>query len=239
MRILEGLGRKGFPPLTPEPLRPMPSDTCRDIAYDVIAISRTYGSRGSVVGKLVAERLNYTFLDKEIFEHIVEHSGAPTHRVQRYDEKPDQIWSIVREMFDSTFTHSRYVHALVKALRQIGERGHVVVVGRGAQFAIPTSFKVRVIAPLELRAHRMMEEDGLSLEAEIKHVKQADAGREQFLKAVFRKDARDPELYHLVINTGMLSLEDAADLIICGVHTAQCHEHNIKHVDAGQLSRDR
>jgi cytidylate kinase len=40
-----------------------------------------------------------------------------------------------------------------------------------------------------------------------------DRGRERYLKKYFNADANDPLLYHMIINTGLVSYDDAAKLI--------------------------
>ena len=41
----------------------------------IITISREFGSGGRTVGKLLAEKLNYKYYDKEIIEEIAKESG--------------------------------------------------------------------------------------------------------------------------------------------------------------------
>ena len=44
-------------------------------------------------------------------------------------------------------------------------------------------------------------------------VHQEDLGRRRYFKRYFNKNDNDPLLYHLVINTGLVSLDDAARII--------------------------
>ena len=45
------------------------------MGYDIITISREFGSGGRTIGKEVAKRLNIPCYDQEIIEKIAEESG--------------------------------------------------------------------------------------------------------------------------------------------------------------------
>ena len=58
------------------------------------------------------------------------------------------------------------------------------------------------------------DRDGLEGEAAVKHMKQMDERRRTYLRRHYDIDLTDARLYHLTVNTGLLGLDGAADLVV-------------------------
>jgi cytidylate kinase len=111
----------------------------------------------------------------------------------------------------------RYIAALREIIEQLAERGDIVLVGRGGQAVLagrPDTLHVRVACPVEERARRVSERDGQPLDEARVRVRHSDEQREAWHQKYFEIDYRAPYHYHLVVNTGLLSDEDAADLVV-------------------------
>ena len=54
---------------------------------NVITIGRQYGSAGHAIGALVAEKLGYTFYDKQLVEIAAKNSNISDETVKHIDEK--------------------------------------------------------------------------------------------------------------------------------------------------------
>jgi cytidylate kinase len=97
----------------------------------------------------------------------------------------------------------------------------MVIVGRAGQAilrGLPGVLHVRVIAPLEDRIRRLREQ-GISGISEIKlTIAERDRASAAYLKRFFGVSWDDPALYHLVLNTGLLDYDLAAEIV---VHAAQ------------------
>ena len=55
--------------------------------------------------------------------------------------------------------------------------------------------------------------EGISRKEAAERIRQEELGRERYLKQNFREDVHNPLLYHLVINTDLVTPDDAVDLI--------------------------
>lgn len=73
---------------------------------------------------------------------------------------------------------------------------------------------VRLVAPLEMRIRRHQVRAGLDATEAREQVLARDRASAEFVKRYFDVDAADPGLYDLVINTGKLPLDAAADMIV-------------------------
>jgi cytidylate kinase len=98
--------------------------------------------------------------------------------------------------------------------------GHVVIVGRGGQVLLADKrdvLHIRVVAPLELRVAYVARREGLDLDAAHKRIQAKDRARTRYMKTQYHCNHEDPHLYDLVIDTAVLDLDSAVDLICLAV----------------------
>lgn len=176
----------------------------------VITISRQLGSLGTTLGRQVASRLGYRLVHREIINQAARIAGAPDMALATIDElgllgiEPDQD------------RQAAYLQAVNAVIRDLATQGDVVIVGRAGQAILsshPWVFHLRVIAPFETRIRRIVEAHGVSLEAARAQIEDSDGYRAQYLQRFYHIDWQDPGLYHMTVNTGMMSLGLAAKLI--------------------------
>ncbi len=89
--------------------------------------------------------------------------------------------------------------------------------GRGGQVLLrdyPTALHIQIVAPRSYRLQVIMERYGLDRRAAQHRLRASDRARFDYLRRYHDADWLDPTLYHLVLNTGRLAVETAADLIV-------------------------
>ncbi len=94
--------------------------------------------------------------------------------------------------------------------------GHVVIVGRGGQVLLADKrdvLHVRVVAPLEQRVAYVVRREGLDPEAARRRVQAKDQARTRYMQTQYQSQHEDSHLYDLVIDTAVLPLDNAVDLI--------------------------
>ena len=109
-----------------------------------------------------------------------------------------------------------YHEALRQVVAEAAERGRVVIVGRGAQVLLAGRRDVlhaRVVAPLEQRVTYVMRREGLGEAAARARIQRKERARARYLQAYHRREPEEAHLYDLVLNTGVLSLDDAVELL--------------------------
>lgn len=102
---------------------------------------------------------------------------------------------------------------LESVVLQYALAGGVTLVGRGANVLlrmVPGVLRVRTVAPLELRAQRICNHEGLSLDRARRLATVVDQQRRSYVAHVFGTDWGSPLNYDIVLNMGRLSLEQAA-----------------------------
>jgi CMP/dCMP kinase len=120
-----------------------------------------------------------------------------------------------------------------EAIRYAHQKGNIVILGRGGQILLkdqPDVFHVRIVAPLESRVSRLcqqteqyekpLQEDPADWARKL--IQERDAASAEYIKYFYQADWADPLLYHLVLNTGKVNIEQAVQLI--DTHYSACLE---------------
>jgi cytidylate kinase len=116
-----------------------------------------------------------------------------------------------------------YVRMVGLVIRGLAHEGDVLLVGRGAQVLLrnhPGALHFQIVAPLAYRTRVVMERFGLDRRAAQVRVRANDRARFDYVRRYHDVEWLDPTLYHLVINTGRVSIDTAADLIIAAQQAA-------------------
>jgi cytidylate kinase len=109
------------------------------------------------------------------------------------------------------------IEQTTETILRLVELGSVIIVGRAANVVtakMPDVFHVRLVAPLEKRVERAQEFLEVSARRAREYCEREDLGRRRYLKKYFKADINDAQLYHLVVNTGWVSCEQAARIIV-------------------------
>jgi cytidylate kinase len=206
-RSLEAEGQR------PPPVR------VEEIAYGpCLLLSRECGSGGDEVARMVAEQLGWHVFDRDIVEEIAQRAHVRQQLVESVDEHVRARWreQLHRTHKGESIARDTYLYYLREVLLALGHHGDVVIVGRGARYLLPPecAVGVRVIAPLKWRASHWTETQGGSFTEALDRVQQCDDDRTEFIRKAFGHEAGLPLDYDLVLNTGRLSIEKAAQVVL-------------------------
>jgi cytidylate kinase len=78
----------------------------------------------------------------------------------------------------------------------------------------PTALHVRLDAPRKQRLARMLEWEHTTEDAAGRLMDSTDRAWLSYVRYFYKADARDPSLYHLLMNSVVLSLEACTELIV-------------------------
>lgn len=207
----------------------------------VVTISRQFGSNGAEVGKLVAQSSGLLYIDHEIIEGVANRLGVNSLLVEQQDEhttgslghvmeavassSPFNVnYSSLRSLFnpaakDKSSQRSQemaYLRLTQRFIVETAAQGNAVIIGRGAQFLLqgfPRTLHIYIFAPMDVRIKNVMSSFRLGRKEAEQLIEQRDDAHDSYLRHHYGSDGRQPELYHLLINTGLFSCELAADLI--------------------------
>jgi CMP/dCMP kinase len=121
-----------------------------------------------------------------------------------------------------------YVRMVGLVIQGLAREGNVLLVGRGAQVLLknhPTALHIQVVAPFAYRVSVIMERQGLNQRAAQSQVRASDRARFDYVRRYHDADWMDATLYHLSLNTGLLTVPIAVELIIA-THEAMTRSPN-------------
>lgn len=198
----------------------------------MVCVSHATGSFGEEIGKQVAERLDYLYVDEEIVAGAAVQGGLEPRDIADEESRKSfasRVLEVLAEGGGDAWTLGTGVSAAMESLRpadvralvretvvQTAARGKVVIVAHAASYAIepgPSQLRVLVTASPKTRTQRVSAKEALDEAQAQSLVKDSDAGRRDYLKRFYGVDRESPTDYDLVINTDILSPELAADII--------------------------
>jgi cytidylate kinase len=201
--------------------------TCR-----VVCISHATGAGGEEVGRLVAERLDFLYVDEEIVARAAAKGGIEPAEVADEERRKsfaarlldaiaqgggEAAWAVGAPPHTGEEVGSDEVRALIReTIEQTATRGKVVIVAHAASRALPEgahALRVLITASPARRASRLCKEEGIDPKQAARVVKDADANRRDYLKRFYDVGEERPTDYDVVINTDVLSPEQTADLV--------------------------
>ena len=188
----------------------------------VITISRQYGSNGAAIARIIASRLGYRYVDREIVDAVALRAGVSLPAVEALDEvgygwASSLVHSVLSAFQGNEITQESYLYISNTFIREAAAQGNVVIVGRAAQVVLgrrPGVLHVNVVAPTEDRAREIARREGIDEEHALHRIDEVDRTRARYVLKVSKRNWLDPGLYDLIINTHDLDVESAAGVVI-------------------------
>ena len=199
------------------------------MGYRAIALSQVDGAYGELVGRDVAQRLGFGYLNEAIVAQVAKDQGVDTAVVVGAERRKSFLTRVAemtaRGAVDVVPDPSLYVPdqtdtllSLIRdAVRDAADRGSVVLVAHAACYACadrPEVLRVCITAPLPARASRVASARGVSEKEAARSLRRSDAGRASYLKRVYGVGGESPADYDVVINTERLAPDAAVGVIL-------------------------
>jgi cytidylate kinase len=202
------------------------------VPCSVVCISHATGAGGDQVGRLVAERLGFRYVDEQIVSQAAAKAGVDTGAVADAERRKSLV-SRMLEMLGQSGGEGWAVgggahlgadelgdeelRTLIReAIEQTAANGRAVIVAHAASHALPPGpevLRVFVTASPQIRAQRISASDNLDQPAAARAVDEADKARRDYLKRFYDVGEELPVHYDLVVNTDLLPVAQAAELV--------------------------
>lgn len=191
----------------------------------VITIARGYGSGGKTIGKMLAERLNISYYNRELLRIASDESGIHERFFDQADERgrtglfqqsrvyKGEVISPDRSDFVSEDNLFNYQ---AKAIKNLAEKESCVIVGRCADYVLkdmPNLVRVFVHAPMESCINTVMELYGVSRKEAEKTILATDKSRSSYYKRYTGQEWNNATNYDLCLNSEELGFERSVELI--------------------------
>ncbi|HHZ06278.1 MAG TPA: cytidylate kinase-like family protein [Clostridiales bacterium] len=192
----------------------------------VITISREFGSGGREIGKAVADRLGIKFYDKELISLAAKESGVNPEVFEHADEHATNslLYSLSMGVYnmgngyapirDMPVNDQLYIlqHKIIKSLAS----EPCVIVGRCADYILrekTNCINLFIHADIEYRAKRAISIHDVPEHKAESVVRKTDKTRANYYNFYSDKKWGMAENYDLSINSGVITTEQAVELI--------------------------
>ena len=191
----------------------------------IITIERQYGSGGSVIGKLAAEKLGINFYNRQILEMTADRCGVSPEYLENAEENVPTsfLYSLLlsanpaRTMEDDLPLSDKVFLMESRIISELAEKEEsFVLVGRCGNYILEDKgcFSVYIYSDREARTQRAIKDYGVAPNKAESTMKKADKRRETFYNVNTGKLWQDKEHYHLCLNSAQLGDELCADIIV-------------------------
>jgi len=197
----------------------------------IVTVSRQIGAGGSEIASRVAAALKFRLVDNELIDRVALQVGLSRTQVANREERaPGFLERLVRALSRSVPElqstpadrppepeEKSLVAATEKVVADLAAEGRVVLVGRAAPAVLSgthDALHVKIVAPVPFRIGRIREADRVDEREAERRLRESDANRARYHRHHYGRDWGDPANYHIVLNTGMLGIEGATDIIV-------------------------
>lgn len=197
---------------------------------DLITVSREYGAGGSDLAHALGEYLQWPVLDRDVVRRVAERLRLDPRHVAAVDEQPPGLLTrliasallmtppeLPTEMQTDTLHPDAVAAAARVAIQAAAQSPPLIVVGHATQCLFrdrPATLHIRLVAPLALRLERVCARLPCNTALAIAETRRMDQARDAYVRRHYQTDWRDPLLYDIQINTGRVSIEEAARSIV-------------------------
>lgn len=167
----------------------------------ILTVSRQIASLGDELCKSIAEHLGYKFVSRKEIEQKILAFGFPKSKLKKFDEKKPGFLSSL------TSDRDEYLDYLQLAILESAQNDNCVIIGRGSFIILkdfPNHISLRFVSEKNIRILRYQTEHKCLKKYAEKIIDESDSNRDGFNKSFFDFDINNSELFHLVINTGLL-----------------------------------
>lgn len=196
----------------------------------VITISRECGCQGSLIAKMIKDKINerlkekgkhneWKWVNKEILRLASQELKIEPDKLKQLIATEDT--NLIQDFF-SSFTEKYYIHntkvrkVIRDVIRNIAVEGNVVIVGRGSALIawdIPKSLHIKLEAPLSWKTVVVSRRNDFSFEEAKNYVIKIDDERSKY-RNYYKKEEDETINYHLSFNCSVMSPEEICDIIL-------------------------
>ena len=184
----------------------------------ILVIDREFGSGGTTIAAILAERLKWKLFDDELSQEIARLAKIPLEVCKKREGRKDPflvnlVHLIWRGSFDRNLPSPDMaildtdclVTIIERVVKQAAETRPCIIVGRGAPYFLRERkdiFSVFLYASRDLKYRRILKRVGNEKEA-LELLDSQDEDRREFVKHYFGHDWPNRHLFHAMLNTAI------------------------------------
>jgi cytidylate kinase len=196
----------------------------------VITISRDFATGGRRFGRSLAKKLNYQYVDKSLFQKIAEDLNVSQKNLESFEKSREyRISNIFSKLFNRDYVQrivghdkrvveeKEYQNSLKHLILETAEDDNVVIIGRAAFFFLknmPNCYHIRLTASKQWRKRFAVTNLNIPEHQAESILERRDINSLWFRRLICGEGYDSLNLFHMILNMGLIPAEKAIDLII-------------------------
>ncbi len=196
----------------------------------IITITREMATGGRKLGRLLARRLDYQYVDKSLFQKIAEDLNVSERTLESFEKSREyHIPNIFAKAFSTSYIErivgydksvveeEEYQKSLKNLILETAGEDNVVIIGRAAYFFLKdmkNCYYIRLVAPMDWRKKYAMENYKIRSDRVQKFIEKRDRNLYWFRRSICGAGFDDSLLFHLTLNMSRTPMEKAVELIM-------------------------
>ena len=195
----------------------------------VITISRECGADSEEVASLLAEKLGWEYIGKQLVARIARELRISEGEAEAFLQDAQSrllrfvdryTCSLIQKVVDrerGCLDDESYFNTVKKLVEDVYEDRNAIILGWGGQCLLrgkPNVLHVRLIKDEERKIDTIMKRFNIDRKAAIYHIDREEKDSKSLIQHYFKVDWNDASLYDLVFDMGKTTVEDAANTII-------------------------
>lgn len=193
----------------------------------IITLNRECGAGATNIAKLLSKELDIPYYDKDMFRMVSDKSGVLEEFFHVNDERPGNnlLYKLIKELKPASQKPSlgkdivspdnlfRFQSELIK---ELAENESCIIIGRCADYVLKdydNVVNIFVCGDMESKIHRMMWTFSLEKEVAEERIRETDKQRHKYYNYYTGKTWDAASNYDLCLNTGDMTIEEAAEQI--------------------------
>ena len=184
----------------------------------IVTIGREYGSGGRYVAKVLAQKLNLKFYDKNLIRIVSNESGLSAAYIEENEQNihGNLLSNFNTQYYNNLSNDDNLFIAESQAIRTIAEKGGCVIVGRCSNYILkdnPNVISIFLYSDDKNKIKRAVKYYGLEEGNALKEINRINKNREKHYNYYTHEKWRDINNYDLSINVDKLGIEKTAEII--------------------------
>lgn len=196
----------------------------------IISIGREFGSGGHEIAEMLSREFGIALYDKNLLQHIAEENKIEGKHLEKYDEKPRNMWITRTVRGYSNSTEENLANMQFDYLKKKAEAGEsFVIVGRCAESILkncPGLVSIFVLGDWENKVERVTRLYDMSYEDAETFIYRQDVKRKNYHNCYCKGKWGDSRNYDISVNSSKLGEKMTAQVLTDYINLRQNQPEN-------------
>lgn len=191
----------------------------------IINVGRQIGSGGGEIARILADKFDCRFLDKELLNLAAKESGFSEKFFEQSDEQRGFLKSLFHihapfvgdsNMYRNNLSEENLFLFQSEAIKKAASEGSCAFVGRAADYILreePNAISIFITADIESRIDNVSKRMGIDKEAARKFIEDKEDERSKYYNYYTGKKWGHASSYDLCVDSSILGIEQTAEFI--------------------------